>query len=88
MSPQGHGKVISRSQQGQSSSKGVQICCFLLFLVQRCSLEKSIRVNVEGHIDPGTDVYQETPQKGTRVMKGLDMVTRVEGQIKVESAQN
>ena len=29
--PQGHGKVISRSQQGQISSKRVKIACFVDF---------------------------------------------------------
>ena len=29
--PQGHGKVISRSQQGQISSKSVKIACFCWF---------------------------------------------------------
>ena len=42
----------------------MKIYCFLLFLVQCCSLEKSIRDNVEDHKDPGTDLYQETPPKG------------------------
>ena len=62
---QGHLKVTRMSTQLKRSEN-------ILFLVQCCSLEKSIRVNVEGHIDPGTDLYQETPRKVTRVMKGLE----------------
>ena len=69
--PEGHDKVIPRSQQGQISSKQVKIarfCCFFYDAVYRFTCEV---IKIESHLDRNTDIYQEMPQKDLGVINGL-----------------
>ena len=67
--PRGHGKVISRSQQGQISSKRLKIPLFL-------SLSKIVFTSdvYDGskHFFTQTRTYAKTPQEVTEIIQMLE----------------
>ena len=71
-----HGKVISRAQQGQISSKQVKIACFRDFFNNyihfRCLwwLETYLHV----HVDPNTDPCQNTSRDCGIIIRDLEVL--------------
>ena len=66
-------KAIARSSQGHSRSnqqKGGESSIIELFLLQFCTLEMPMKVEI--HLDPNMDVLSSIPQDVKRVIKRLE----------------
>ena len=68
--PQSHCKFISRSQQGQIGSKQLKISCFWRFFYNYVHF--SCLWWLETHLDPNTDLYQNTSKDYRIIIKGLE----------------